>query len=138
MTITIYLKILMEQVMFDNLKGMASVLGQAKELKQKMDQLQAELGRRTVEGDAGAGAVRVVANGKLEIVSVRLDQPMLASLAGEGDEADQQMIEELLTAATNAALNKARELIQQEMSRLTGGMNIPGLAGLPGMPGGEG
>ena len=124
--------------MFDNLKGMASMLGQAKELKEKMEQLQSDLGRRMVEADAGAGAVRVVANGKLEIVSVRLDQPMLASLAGEGDQADQQMIEELITAATNAALNKARELIQQEMSNLTGGMNIPGLTGLPGLPGGGG
>jgi len=122
--------------MFDNLKGMASVLGQAKELKEKMEQLQAELGRRTVEADAGAGAVRVVANGKLEIVSVRLDTPMLASLVGQGDEADQEMIEELLAAATNAALDKARELIQQEMSRLTGGLNIPGLGGLAGLPGG--
>ena len=55
---------------------------------------------------------------------------MLASLAGEGDQADQQMIEELIAAATNAALNKARELIQQEMSSLTGGLNIPGLPGL--------
>ena len=123
--------------MFDNLKGMASMLGQAKELKEKMEQLQSELGRRTVEADAGAGAVRVVANGKLEIVSVRLDQPMLASLAGQGDQADQEMIEELITAATNAALNKARELIAQEMSRLTGGLNIPGLGGLVGLPGGS-
>ena len=122
--------------MFDNLKGMASMLGQAKELKQKMEQMQAELGRRTVEADAGAGAVRVVANGRLEIVSISLDRPMLASLAGEGAEADQQMIEELIVAATNAALAKARDLIQQEMSSLTGGLNIPGLSGLPGLPGG--
>ncbi len=119
--------------MFDQIKNMASVLGQAKQIKEKMQQLQAELGQKTVEADAGAGAVRVVVNGNLEVVAVRLDRPLLATLAGEGDETDQQMVEDLIAGATNAALVKAKELVQQEMARLTGGLNIPGLTGMPSL-----
>lgn len=115
--------------MFENIKNMASALGQAKDLQTKMEQLQEELGRKTVEADAGAGAVRVVANGRLEIVSVRLDPTLIPTIAGSGDDADQQMIEDLITAATNAALHKARQLIGQEMSQLTGGVDIAGLMG---------
>jgi len=118
--------------MFDNMKNMASVMKQAGQFKEKMEQIQAELGRKTVEAEAGAGAVRVVANGHLEIVSIHLDRSMLVTLAGEGADADQQMIEDLITAATNAALTKARDLVQQEMVGLTGGLNIPGLSGLLG------
>ena len=114
-------------LMLGNLKNLASMMGQAKGLREKFDQLQAELARMTVEADAGAGAVRVVANGKLEIISVRFDGPLLASLVGAGDDADQQMIEDLTTAAANAALTKAKQMVQQEASRLTGGLNIPGL-----------
>lgn len=113
--------------MLDNLKNLASLMGHATELKEKAEHIQAELAAKTVEADAGAGAVRVVANGKLEVISIRLDRPMLTSLVGEGDTADQQMVEDLITAATNAALAKARQLIQQEMAKLTGGLNIPGL-----------
>ncbi len=122
--------------MLGNLKNMAAALGQAKELKEKMGQLQADLARRTVEAESGAGAVRVVANGKLEIVSVHLDRPLIATLAGEGADADQQMIEDLIAAASNAALNKARELVAQEMSRLTGGLNLQGLPGMDQLMGG--
>ena len=118
--------------MLDNLKNFASLIGQAKDLKEKFEQLQAELARMTVEADAGAGAVRVVANGKLEIISVRLDGPLLATLAGEGQGADQQMIEELITAATNAALARAKELVQQQTSKIAGGLNVPGLENLMG------
>ena len=118
--------------MLDNLKNLASLMGQAKDLREKADQIQAELAAKTVEADAGAGAVRVVANGKLEVISIHLDRPMLTSLVGEGDAADQQMVEDLIAAATNAALAKARQLIQQEMAKLTGGLNIPGLDKLIG------
>jgi len=113
--------------MFDNFKNLASALGQAQQLKTKMEQLQGELSQKTVEADAGAGAVRVIANGKLEILSVRLDPTLLKTLTGEGSDTDQQMIEDLITAATNAALGKARQLIGQEMSHLGSSLNIPGL-----------
>lgn len=116
--------------MFDqlkNLKQIASLMGNASELRQKIEQVQQKLARKQVEAEAGAGAVRVAANGKMEIVSVHLDAAMLTTLSGEGAEADQQMIEELIAAATNAALAKARELIKQELSSAAGGMDIGGL-----------
>ncbi len=120
--------------MFDNLKNMASVLGQAKQFQEKFEEIQRELARKTVEADAGAGAVRVVANGKLEIIETRIDRPLLATLAGSGSDADQRMVEDLITAATNAALAKARDMIQQEISQMAGGLNIPGMSQMLGLP----
>ena len=118
--------------MFDNLKNLSSLLGQAKDLKEKFEQLQTDLERKTVEADSGAGAVRVVANGKFEIVSVRLDRPLLGSLVGNATDLDQQVIEDLIASAVNAALAKAKEMVREEATRLTGGINIPGLDKLIG------
>ncbi|HEX7010387.1 MAG TPA: YbaB/EbfC family nucleoid-associated protein [Phycisphaeraceae bacterium] len=117
---------------FKNLKNLAGMFGNAKELREKFEQLQAELAQRTVEADAGAGAVRVTANGKLQIVRVELDRPLIISLAGEGSQADQEMIEELIASAANAALEKAQEMVRTEYARLVGGMGLPGLEGLMG------
>ena len=77
-------------------------------------------------------AVRVVANGKFEIVSVRLDRPLLGSLVGNATDLDQQVIEDLIASAVNAALAKAKEMVREEATRLTGGINIPGLDKLIG------
>ena len=122
--------------MFDQLKQMGALLGQAKDLKARFEQVQQELARRTVEGDAGAGAVRVTMNGKLDVLRVTLDQPMITALAGSGDEADREIIEELIAAAANSALEKAKALIQEEMRKATGGLNLPGMDGLLGSSGG--
>jgi nucleoid-associated protein EbfC len=118
--------------MFDNFKNLASLMSQAGQLKEKLADIQEQLAARTVEADAGAGAVRVVMNGKLEVQRVELDRAMIRTLAGEGDDADQQMIEELITAAMNAATAKVREMIQQEFAGLTGGLNLPGMDNLLG------
>ena len=121
--------------MFDpvkNMKTLASLMGNAKQLREKVEHLQAELQKKTVEADAGAGAVCVVINGRMEVLRVRLNQPLLASLAGQGSDADAQMVEDLIAAAINAALQKAQEMTKQEMAKLTGGINIPGLEGLLG------
>ena len=121
--------------MLDNLKNLgnlAGLLGNAKEMRAKLEAMQAELARKRVEADAGAGAVRVTVNGRFEVVAVRLDPPMLAALVGDGAEEDRQMIEDLIAAATNAAMEKARDLAQDEMRKLTGGLNIPGLDQLTG------
>lgn len=122
--------------MFDNLKNMANLMSQAKEMRAKMEQAQAELSRKTVEADAGAGAVRVTMNGKMEVISVRIDKAMIATLAGSGADADQAMVEDLLTAAFNAALVKAQELIKEEMSKVTGGLNLGAIPGLDKLMGG--
>ncbi len=118
------------------MKNLASVMGQAKQMKERMERLQIELAAKTVEGESGAGAVRVVVNGKLDVLSVRLDRPLLTTLAGTGEDADIAVIEDLITAATNAALEKARSLVQQEMSQLTGGMDLSGVPGLDKLLGG--
>jgi len=116
--------------MFDQLKALKSMMGNLPEIKRRMEAMQAELARRTVEGEAGAGAVRVTVSGKLEVVSVRLDPAMTATLAGEGAEADRGMIEELIVSATNDALRRAQELVKEEMSKAAGGLNLPGMDGL--------
>lgn len=121
--------------MFDqikNLKGLAGLLGNAGELREKMQRMQEELAKITAEADAGAGAVRVVVNGKMQVMSVELDRAMIVALAGEGSNTDKQMIEELIASATNEALRRAQERVRQEMTKLTGGMDLPGLDGLLG------
>ncbi len=125
--------------MLDNLKNLWSMMGQAKQMKEKFTQMQEELGRKVVDGEAGAGAVRVRVNGRLEVISVTLDRPMLLALTAPEDEAsrgpsesDLKLVEDLIAAAVNAAMSKAREMIQQEMQQLTGGLNIPGLDKLMG------
>tara|TARA_R110002111_G_scaffold86259_2_gene135296 strand:+ start:30 stop:404 length:375 start_codon:yes stop_codon:yes gene_type:complete len=121
--------------MFDqmkNLKQLAGLLGNAGEMREKMQQMQDELGKMTAEADAGAGAVRVVVNGKMQVVKVELDRAMITALAGEGSDADKQMIEELIVSATNEAFSRVQELARQEMTKLTGGMDLPGLEGMMG------
>jgi nucleoid-associated protein EbfC len=135
--------------MFENLKNFGALLTQAGQIRQKISELREELGHKTVEGEAGAGAVRVTMNGRLEVVSVRLDPVMIKSLLAPGSAsgaedavtsaggtsgggAEQAMVEELLASAVNAASAKAREVVQQEISRLTGGLPIPGLDQLMG------
>jgi nucleoid-associated protein EbfC len=121
--------------MFDqmkNLKSLAGLMGNAGELRAKMEKMQAELAGLTAEADAGAGAVRVVVNGKMQVLSVSLDPAMTSALTGQGSGADQAMIEELIVSATNEALRRAQLLVQQEMAKLTGGMDLPGLEGMLG------
>jgi DNA-binding YbaB/EbfC family protein len=121
--------------MFDqmkNLKDLASMFGNQEQLQQKVQQIQDQLRQKTVEADAGGGAVRVTCNGQLEVTGVQIDPSMIAAFTGEGDQADREMIEELITSATNAALQKAQQMAQQEMSELAGDMNIPGLDKLMG------
>jgi hypothetical protein len=93
---------------------------QAQRLKAEMERIQAEAAAKTVEGSAGGGMVTAVANGKGEILSLRIDPE---AVRGE----DVEMLQDLVTAATNDALRKARELLAQEVSRLTGGFGLPGL-----------
>lgn len=121
--------------MFDqmkNLKQLAGLMGNAGELKAKFEAMQADLQTKTVDADAGAGAVRVTVNGQLRVVSVSLDPATTSALVGSGPEADKAMIEELIASATNAAMAKAQAMIKEEMTQLTGGMNLPGMDQLMG------
>lgn len=96
------------------------MIRQAGQLKERMAKIQEELASRTVEASAGGGMVTAVANGKLEIVSVRIE-PEVASGG------DLPLLQDLVRAAVNAALAKARELVAAEMSRAAGGILPPGM-----------
>jgi DNA-binding YbaB/EbfC family protein len=115
--------------MFDKFKAAMEVMGKAKEMRAKMDEVQAELARKRVEGEAGGGAVRVVMSGKLEVVAVRIDRAMVAAMAGAGTTADQVMVEELLRQAFSSAVDKAQQLMQQEMAEVTKGIDVGALGG---------
>lgn len=116
--------------MFDNLKNLAGLMGQAKQMREKMEQVQSELARKTVQADSGAGAVTVTMNGRFEVLNVSVDPHMISTLAGSGSDADRQMIEDLIAAACNAAHEKAQTLIREEIQKVTGGLNLPGMEGL--------
>ena len=98
----------------------ANIMGQARKMQERFSQLQEQLASRTVTGEAGGGMVSVVANGRFEIVSMRIAPELLTG----GDAA---MVQDLVAAAVNQALQAARELAQQELSSITGGVKIPGL-----------
>jgi DNA-binding YbaB/EbfC family protein len=85
-----------------------------------MERMQEEIGQKKVEATAGGGMVTVQANGKQELLSIKLDPEVI-------NKDDAQMLEDLVLAACNEALRKSRELVQQEMGKLTGGLKIPGL-----------
>ncbi len=102
------------------LPNMGNLLKKAQELQEKMTKLQEELGEKTVEASAGGGMVTVVANGKQEIVSITIDPEVV-------DSNDIEMLQDLVLAAVNDALFQAKRMISEEMSQLTGGVNIPGI-----------
>ncbi|MDD2443412.1 MAG: YbaB/EbfC family nucleoid-associated protein [Desulfotomaculaceae bacterium] len=100
--------------------NMNKMMKQVQKMQQEMVKLQEELGNRTVESTAGGGVVKVVANGKNEIISVEIKPEAV-------DPEDVEMLQDLIQAAVNEALKKAQDMVSQEMSRLTGGIKIPGL-----------
>jgi len=121
--------------MFDQLKSLkqlAGLMGNAEEIKAKFEAMQAELENKTVEADAGDGAVRVTVNGHLRVLDVYLDPAVTCSLAGGGDGEDKALIEQLIASATNDAILKAQDMIKNEMASVTGGMDLPGMDQLMG------
>ena len=102
------------------MKGMGNMMKQAQKLQTKMLRLQEELAEKTVETTAGGGMVKVVANGKQQIVSLQIEKEVV-------DPEDVEMLQDLIIAAVNDALTKSQEMVSVEMSKLTGGLNIPGL-----------
>jgi hypothetical protein len=91
-----------------------------KELQDRMAQVQEELKTKMVEASSGGGMVTAIANGDQELVAVKIRKEAI-------DEDDLEMLEDLVVAAVNLALEKAKELNQSELSKVTGGLRIPGL-----------
>ena len=85
-----------------------------------MLRMQEELGQKTVESTSGGGMVTVVANGKQQIMSITIEKEVV-------NPEDVDMLQDLVLAAVNDALTKSQQMVQQEMGKLTGGLNIPGL-----------
>ena len=102
------------------MKGMGNMMKQAQKLQAKMMRMQEELADKTVETSAGGGMVTVVANGKQQVVSIQIEKEVV-------DPDDVDMLQDLVLAAVNDALTKSQEMVSAEMSKLTGGLNIPGL-----------
>jgi len=101
-------------------KGLGNMMKQAQQMQQKMVRIQEEMAQREVEASAGGGMVTVVVNGKQELLSIKIDPSAV-------DPQDVDMLQDLILVATNEAVRKSQDMMQQEMSKLTGGMNIPGL-----------
>ncbi|MGB9680099.1 MAG: YbaB/EbfC family nucleoid-associated protein [Thermoanaerobacteraceae bacterium] len=97
-----------------------NMLKQAQQMQEDMKKIQEELVNKTVEATSGGGMVKVVANGRKELISIKIDPEAV-------DKDDVEMLEDLILAATNQALRSAEEMIAQEMGKVTGGLNIPGL-----------
>jgi DNA-binding YbaB/EbfC family protein len=102
------------------MKGMGKMMKQAQQLQTKMMKMQEELAEKTVTATAGGGMVKVVANGRQQVVSIEIEQEVV-------DPEDVDMLQDLVLAAVNDALAKSQEMVSGEMSKLTGGLNIPGL-----------
>ncbi len=101
-------------------KGMGDMFKQAAEMKSKMAEMQEELSKKQVEATTGGGMVKVTANGNNEILHIHIDEELI-------NMKDRAILEDLVAGAINEVHRKVKELAQAEMTKLTGGINIPGL-----------
>jgi DNA-binding YbaB/EbfC family protein len=104
-------------------KMLGDIMREAQKLQSEMARMQEEAKKKTVEATAGGGMVTVVANGGSQIVSIKIDREVVNA-------EDVEMLQDLIMAATNEALRRAQEMLNEEMSKLTGGLQLPGLGGL--------
>ena len=102
------------------MKGMGNIMKEAQKLQAQLAAVQEEVGKKKVEATAGGGMVTVEANGKQEIVAIKIDREVI-------NPEDAEMLQDLVLAACNEALRKSKEMVQQELGKLTGGFKIPGL-----------
>ena len=100
--------------------GMGNLAKMAQQMQAEMARVQAELDVLTLEATAGGGAVRAVVNGRQELVELHIDREVI-------DPDDAEMLQDLVTAAVNDGLRQVKERAEQMMSRVTGGMRLPGL-----------
>jgi DNA-binding YbaB/EbfC family protein len=112
--------------MFDDLKKMGlgdigSLMNKAKEMREQMEKMQGELGKKTVTADAGGGMVQATVNGRMELVKLHIDKSKL-------DVNDTELLEDVIIAAVNAAQQRAAQMMQEEMRKQAQEMGLP-----PGM-----
>src|SRR6056297_3025888 len=100
---------------------MNNLMKQAQQMQAKMSKMQEELEEKTMEATAGGGVVKVVVNGKQELVDLQIDEDAV-------DPEDVEMLEDLILAAVNEGMREVQDMLNDRMGKLTGGMNIPGLS----------
>jgi nucleoid-associated protein EbfC len=105
-----------------DLGKLGDLVQQAKVMQERLANLQDQVGARTVEASAGGGMVKVRVSGKLEVQSISIDPQVVEAR-------DREMLEDLIVAAVNEGIRKAQGMMAEEMSKLTGGLKIPGFGG---------
>ncbi len=100
--------------------NMNKLMKQAQQMQAKMGKMQEELEEKTMEATAGGGVVKVVVNGKQELLDIQIDPDAV-------DPEDVEMLEDLILAAVNEGMRKVQDMVNEEMGKVTGGMNIPGM-----------
>jgi hypothetical protein len=98
-----------------------TIMQQAKVMQEKMAKIQQDLAKKSITGSAGGGMVSVTVNGQGDVLSVLVEKTVV-------DPQEIDMLQDLIVAATNDALRKAKELSKRELAQLTGGLNLPGLS----------
>ncbi len=113
-----------EEIMSKKMLG--DLMRQAQKLQEEMMKAQEEAKKKTVEAASGGGMVSVVASGAGELVSIKIEKDVV-------NPEDVEMLQDLILAAANEALRRAHDLVNEDMSKLTGGLQIPGMGGLGNM-----
>ncbi len=106
-------------------KMLGNLMREAQKLQEKMSKMQEEARQKTVEASAGGGMVTAIANGSGELISIAIEKDVV-------NPDDLEMLQDLILAACNEAIKRGQEMMNEEMSKLTGGLQIPGMPG--GMP----
>ncbi len=106
-------------------KMFGDLMKQAQKMQQEMARIQEEAKKKTVEASSGGGMVIVTANGAMEIISIKIEPDVV-------NPDDIEMLQDLIVAATNEALRRAQQIVTEEMGKVTGGLNIPGLGNIFG------
>ena len=101
-------------------KGFLDIMKHAHKMRKELQRIQKELESRTVEASSGGGMVTVVINGRQEVVSIKIEKDIV-------DPSDIEMLENLILAAVNQGIAKSQDMLKEEMAKVTGGINIPGL-----------
>lgn len=102
------------------MKDMEGILRQAQQVQERIARVQEELAGKTVEASAGGGMVTVVVNGRQEVVSVRIEKEVVSP-------DDVGLLQDLVAGAANEAISRSRKMMADEMAKITGGLNLPGL-----------
>ena len=102
------------------MKDMQEVLRQAQRMQERLARVQEELAGKTVEASSGGGMVTAVVNGRQEVVSIRIEKEVVSS-------EDVELLQDLVAGAVNEAMSRSRKMMADELAKITGGMNLPGL-----------